>query len=425
MSTKPLRRLLLLLLATLLVSIQFAPQAHALIPEQKRLLNDTVYWFNYKAEEPGACGVAVGPGGTGGAVGGAVTSDKGKAVYDFFVAKGLPPFMSASILGNLVAESGLNSGIENRIGAYGLAQWLGGRKTDLQSFARGQGKPVSDFNMQLEFIWLEFNGKEKSAFNAIKATSSLEDIPGGKEGAVRVVMEKYERPSPAEQRDSFQKRLNAAKKGLETHGNGAPSTGNPLITSPDPGGAPVSGAACAAAGGGGNFTGAPGQTEPKGKGFTLANNTNYADTPCAPGTTETQIYKHPVRNFQIRLCKVGNTSIVVASIVSDRVLSMVNDAKGAGISLNGAAFRTYERQISLRSQNGCNQPGGPSNAGCSPPTAVPGNSQHERGLAIDFSRSGGSLTRSTEEFKWLAANAARYGYYNFAVEPWHWSPSGT
>ena len=62
---------------------------------------------------------------------------------------------------------------------------------------------------------------------------------------------------------------------------------------------------------------------------------------------------------------------------------------------------------------------------CSPPTARPGQSNHERGLAIDFTYNGGSITtRSNPGFVWLAENAASFGFVNLPSEPWHWSTDG-
>ena len=64
---------------------------------------------------------------------------------------------------------------------------------------------------------------------------------------------------------------------------------------------------------------------------------------------------------------------------------------------------------------------------CTPPTAKPGTSMHERGLAIDFKYG----TQMSEQFKdtpgftWLQRNAARFGLKNFWKEPWHWSTTGT
>lgn len=59
---------------------------------------------------------------------------------------------------------------------------------------------------------------------------------------------------------------------------------------------------------------------------------------------------------------------------------------------------------------------------CTPPTARPGMSMHEKGLAIDFAN---CSSQSTKCCKWLNANAGRYGLRNLASEPWPWSTTGT
>ena len=62
---------------------------------------------------------------------------------------------------------------------------------------------------------------------------------------------------------------------------------------------------------------------------------------------------------------------------------------------------------------------------CNPPTARPGSSMHERGLAIDFScNGGGAIRRGNSCWNFLAANANSYGLYNLPSEPWHWSTKG-
>jgi LAS superfamily LD-carboxypeptidase LdcB len=64
---------------------------------------------------------------------------------------------------------------------------------------------------------------------------------------------------------------------------------------------------------------------------------------------------------------------------------------------------------------------------CSPPTAIPGTSEHERGLAIDFRCNGQSIgqrARSNPCFVWLSRHAAEYGFYNLPSEAWHWSTTG-
>lgn len=113
---------------------------------------------------------------------------------------------------------------------------------------------------------------------------------------------------------------------------------------------------------------------------------------------------------------------------SGAVQQMVNDAAAAGVTLRGSGWRDTNRQIELRKAH-C---GGddhhsvwvkPSRE-CSPATAIPGRSQHERGLAIDIAKNGRSINRSSAEFRWLKANAANYGFYNLPSEPWHWSTTG-
>jgi LAS superfamily LD-carboxypeptidase LdcB len=63
---------------------------------------------------------------------------------------------------------------------------------------------------------------------------------------------------------------------------------------------------------------------------------------------------------------------------------------------------------------------------CDPPTARPGTSLHEQGLAIDFTCDGGSVVDYGDVcWNWLEANANSYGLYNLPSEPWHWSVDGT
>jgi LAS superfamily LD-carboxypeptidase LdcB len=120
--------------------------------------------------------------------------------------------------------------------------------------------------------------------------------------------------------------------------------------------------------------------------------------------------------------------ITVASSIAGQLEGMLSAASSAGINLSGGGYRDPSAQIAVR-RNNC----GTSNyaiyempaSACSPPTARPGASQHERGLAIDFSANGSLIeSRSSAGFQWLAGNASRYGFYNLPSEPWHWSTTG-
>ena len=107
---------------------------------------------------------------------------------------------------------------------------------------------------------------------------------------------------------------------------------------------------------------------------------------------------------------------------------LLDAARADGIALGGSGYRDTSAQIALRRQN-C----GTSDYAvwdmppdqCSPPTARPGMSMHELGLAIDFTANGRFISSRTDPgFVWLAANAGRFGFSNLPSEPWHWSTTG-
>ena len=125
---------------------------------------------------------------------------------------------------------------------------------------------------------------------------------------------------------------------------------------------------------------------------------------------------------------VSVRGIRIHQSIADNLAGLLSAAQSDGISLSGWGYRDSQRQVELRRQN-C----GSSNyavyqmspSACSPPTARPGASNHERGLAVDFTYGGSTIkSRSSPAFQWLRANAARYGFYNLPSEPWHWSVNG-
>lgn len=120
--------------------------------------------------------------------------------------------------------------------------------------------------------------------------------------------------------------------------------------------------------------------------------------------------------------------VYVHKDIASKVDEMLSAARSDGVDLSGWGYRSNLKQIELRQQH-C----GTSEfavwemaaSACSPPTARPGQSMHERGLAIDFTYNGGSMTsRSNPGFVWLNNNAHRWGFVNLPSEPWHWSTTG-
>jgi hypothetical protein len=127
-------------------------------------------------------------------------------------------------------------------------------------------------------------------------------------------------------------------------------------------------------------------------------------------------------------CPAGLGTITIDGSIQNALQSMVDAAAADGNNLCGGGYRSPDAQIELRKQN-CGTTyyliyEAPSSA-CSPPTARPGTSMHEQGLAIDFTcNGGGTLSSSSPCFDWLSAHASDYGFHNLPSEPWHWSVNG-
>ena len=126
---------------------------------------------------------------------------------------------------------------------------------------------------------------------------------------------------------------------------------------------------------------------------------------------------------------VTDTTLVYGTTVHKNVAyafkRMVDDAKANGVAISGGGFRTKQRQIELRKINGCPDVWSAPSSSCRVPTAIPGRSLHEVGMAIDITSGGKTLTRTTPAFRWLSLHAKAYGFVNLPSEPWHWSVTGS
>lgn len=141
-----------------------------------------------------------------------------------------------------------------------------------------------------------------------------------------------------------------------------------------------------------------------------------AGGPCPTGPVGAEVVVAPAGTL---------SNVLVHPCVVQQVNAMVAAAAAQNVTLTASnSWRDPQEQIQLREAH-CgsgyyNIYLKPSSQ-CSPPTATPGNSRHERGLAIDFSD---CSTRGTDCYRWLAANAQQFGYFNLPSEPWHWSVDG-
>jgi hypothetical protein len=207
-------------------------------------------------------------------------------------------------------------------------------------------------------------------------------------------------------------------------------SGNPLFTNDDDGGLGDTSAAT------GGDTTDPGSDSTAGATIDLA--TLYDDSSrvaCADNTKSLGIADGYTagKKVKIRICAITNITstgeeskgrygvsgadgkLVVNSRVSGAVYAMVEAAKKDNVTLTAiSGFRTMAHQRDLCPCDGVN-------------VAVPGTSNHQMGLAIDFGNlpsSPGPITGNAT-WDWLAANASKFDYKNYPHEAWHWSPTGS
>ncbi len=125
----------------------------------------------------------------------APSGDMAGRITSGLMQRGLPQHVAEAFVMNFDDESGLNPGIneQNPIvagsrGGFGLAQWTGPRRRELEAFAQQQGKPVDDLDMQLDFLMTELQGSERAA---------AQDILGAQDAgsAAAAIVNKFLRPA--------------------------------------------------------------------------------------------------------------------------------------------------------------------------------------------------------------------------------------
>ncbi|BAY83650.1 peptidase M15B and M15C, D,D-carboxypeptidase VanY/endolysin [Calothrix parasitica NIES-267] len=137
---------------------------------------------------------------------------------------------------------------------------------------------------------------------------------------------------------------------------------------------------------------------------------------------------------EIVAVNAGGKRIRLRKSAGEKFKQMVNDARKAGVRLAAiSGFRTVEEQNKLffnisRQRN--QRPAERASV-----SAPPGHSEHHTGYAVDIGDGAVPATNlsekfeNTKAFKWLEANAAKYGFelsfpkdnpQGVSYEPWHW-----
>lgn len=124
------------------------------------------------------------------------TGDTAAAIRAGLIQRGLPEHVADGFLMNFKDESSLNPNLNEAApivpgsrGGYGLAQWTGPRRVGLERFAAEKGVPVSDINLQLDYLSNELKGPEAAAAKSILATAT----PGD---AAAAIATNFLRPAP-------------------------------------------------------------------------------------------------------------------------------------------------------------------------------------------------------------------------------------
>lgn len=142
-------------------------------------------------------------------------------VWNYLRTAGVPAVQAAGIMGNIYGESGFNPDLVehgNGIG-FGLCQWSFGRRTELENFARSQGKSPGDLEVQLAFLMTELEPGHFNSYytgeNNYKKFMQAQDP----ETATYYFMWGWERPSKAAGNSSLVKRQTAARTYYDTYVN--------------------------------------------------------------------------------------------------------------------------------------------------------------------------------------------------------------
>lgn len=132
-----------------------------------------------------------------------------KMAMDHLMSKGWSKTVAAGVVGNLVAESGMNpSAIGDGGNSIGLAQHNKTRADAMKSYLDANGKQWDDFYGQLDFIDHELRTK----FSGVASKAGMAPSP---EGSANTLMNGYEKPSDWAAIESARRRQGAARQAYD------------------------------------------------------------------------------------------------------------------------------------------------------------------------------------------------------------------
>lgn len=109
-------------------------------------------------------------------------AEKAAQFKEYLMQKhGISNEAASGVVGNFAQESGFNTkainpgdGVDGS-NSIGIGQWNSDRARNLHRFAAAQGRPVDDWQLQLDFTMHELNSTEKSAGDRLRAARTVEE----------------------------------------------------------------------------------------------------------------------------------------------------------------------------------------------------------------------------------------------------------
>ena len=139
-------------------------------------------------------------------------------VWNYLRSAGVPAVQAAGIMGNIQGESDFDKDCTYGK-AYGLCQWLGKRRESLEALARSKGKPVSDLEVQLEFLVSELGPSNFNSYYTNENNYQRFYAATDPETATSYFMWGWERPGVGEALASLNKRQTAARTYYDSYVN--------------------------------------------------------------------------------------------------------------------------------------------------------------------------------------------------------------
>jgi LAS superfamily LD-carboxypeptidase LdcB len=159
-----------------------------------------------------------------------------------------------------------------------------------------------------------------------------------------------------------------------------------------------------------------------------SSSTTFIPTPVEnPGGGRIKNKRPPDRTDVVNVRGVGQRQIPLHRLAASALEALINAARADGLAepllRPVSGFRDPARQARLW-QAALARYGSPQEA--RKWVAPPGGSAHQSGRAIDFYLGGRNASnnvaqlRTLPAYRWLVANARRFGFYPYQREPWHW-----